>query len=90
MEFGPMLRRARKLAGLTQEEMAEKMNISRPNISKLERDQIELKAADLIRWFHATNMSEVAAAVICGVDPLVLMDLMANITQLIGGLILWF
>lgn len=84
-----MLRRARKLAGFTQEEMAEKMNVSRPNISKLERDQIELKASDLIKWFHTTNMSEVAAAVICGVDPMVLMDVMTNITHLIGGFILW-
>ncbi|RKJ06726.1 XRE family transcriptional regulator, partial [Butyricicoccus sp. 1XD8-22] len=47
MKFGPLLRSSRKGAGLTQEDMAIELKISRPNISKLERDQIELKAADL-------------------------------------------
>lgn len=42
--FGSLLRTYRKQAGLTQEQMAEKMNMSRPHISKMERDQIELKA----------------------------------------------
>lgn len=88
MEFGPLLRKSRKMAGFTQEQMAERMNISRPCISKLERGQIELKAVDLVRWFRITNMQELAAAVICGVDPTVLAQFMNQITSLIG-VIIW-
>jgi len=89
MDFGPLLRKSRKMAGLTQEQMAEKLNMSRPCISKLERGQIELKAVDLIRWFRVTNMQEVAAAAICGVDPAVLATIMSQITQLIGVILVW-
>jgi len=78
------------MAGLTQEEMAELMHMSRPNISKLERDEIELKAADLIRWAQATDMPQVFASVLCGVDPAILtqfLDQVMNFAQLVGAII---
>lgn len=79
------------MAGLTQEEMAERMHMSRPNISKLERDEIELKAADLVRWAQATDMPQVFASVLCGVDPATLtqfLDQVMNTVQVIGAFIL--
>lgn len=81
MKFGPILRKMRKMAGLTQKEMAELMHMSRPNISKLERDEIELKAADLIRWAQLTDMPQVAAAMICGVDPVSLANFMNTLAN---------
>ena len=78
------------MAGLTQEEMAERMHMSRPNISKLERDEIELKAADLIRWAQATDMPQVFATVLFQVDPVQMtqfLNQLMNVTQLVGALI---
>lgn len=89
MKFGPLLRSWRKGAGLTQEDMAIELKISRPNISKLERDQIELKAADLIGWFQATNAPEIAAAMLCGADITALTEILTRVSTLIGGFILW-
>ena len=91
LQFGALLRKTRKMAGLTQEEMAELMHMSRPNISKLERDEIELKAADLIRWAQATDMPQVFASVLCGIDPDTLvrfLDQVMNFAQLVGAFIL--
>ena len=83
MQYGQVLRKVRKKAGLTQEEMAERIHMSRPNVSKIERDQIELKMSDAIRWCQATNMPEVAAAMLCGVDPVVLTNFINNLPTLL-------
>lgn len=80
------------LKGYTQEEMARRMHMSRENISKLERGRIELKFIDAIRWFQITDMPQVTAALICGVDPVVLQDFINQVTsftQLIGAFIKW-
>lgn len=92
LEFGEILRKARKSKGYTQEEMAGRMHMSRENISKLELNRVELKAADFIRWFQVTNMPEISAAMLCGIDPSVLIDLINHlpvISQLIGGFVFW-
>lgn len=84
MDFGPALRKARIGAGLSQEEMAPQMFMPRSTISKLENDKMELKAADLIRWFQVTQVPEAAVALICGVDVVAVTQL---ITTLLGGFI---
>lgn len=92
MEFGEVLRKARLVKGYTQEEMAEKMNMSREAISKLERNRVALKAADFIRWFQVTDMPQIAAAMLCGIDPHVLINLMNYLPHLIpviGGFVFW-
>lgn len=86
MSFGPLLKKTRLMAGLTQEEMGFELNLSRPNISKLERDLVELRAADLIKWLQVTKASEVAAALLCGVDVSVVIQ---NISMLVGAFIMW-
>lgn len=92
MNIGELLRRSRLIKGYTQEEMARRMHMSRENVSKLERGRIELKFIDAIRWFQITDMPQVTAALICGVDPTVLQDFISQITsfsQLIGAFIKW-
>lgn len=78
MNFGPILRASRKRAGLTQEEMAAELCVSRTNISKLENDKMELKAAHLVKWFQVTGAPEIAAALICGVDVSVVLQLLSS------------
>jgi transcriptional regulator with XRE-family HTH domain len=86
MEFGEILRKARLAKGYTQEEMAEKMNMSREAISKLERNRVALKAADFIRWFQVTDMPQIAAAMVCGADITSLTQLLNNLPTLLQAI----
>lgn len=81
MNIGEILRRSRLIKGYTQEQMAEKMHMSRENISKLERGRIDIRFADAIRWFQITELPQATAALICGVDPAVLHDFISQITS---------
>lgn len=95
MQFGAVLRKMRKGAGMSQEDLAEELHISRSNVSRLETDHLELKAADLIRWANVTHSQEMLIALLCGVDSLQLMqqvmDSIASVTAvgaiLLGGFI---
>ncbi|WP_082394261.1 helix-turn-helix domain-containing protein [Bacillus sp. JCM 19034] len=80
MQFGSILKKVRLNAELSQEELAEKMFLSRSAVSRLENDKLELKAGDLIRWFQVTNAPEIAAAIICGVDIGALMHLLSSLS----------
>lgn len=84
MQFGPLLRKARKFAGLTQQDLAVELNMSRTSVSKLERDQLELKAADLFEWLRVTQAQEMAALMLCGIDVATILQ---NFSQLLGGFI---
>lgn len=86
MQFAQILKRTRKMAGLTQEEMAEKLHMSRSNVANIERGHIELKMSDAIRWCQATNMPEVSAAMLCGVDPVTIMQLVNNLPTLLQAI----
>jgi transcriptional regulator with XRE-family HTH domain len=85
LEFGAVLRRMRKGAGFSQEQLAEKLHISRSNISKLETDKLKLSAEDLIRWCKTTQAQDVLMAFITGADPLSVMD---GAAQLIGTILI--
>ena len=87
MDFGPILKKARISAGLSQEELAPQMFMPRSTISKLENSKMEIKATDLIRWFQQTQVPEVAVAVLCGVDLIAASQL---ITSLVGGFVNFF
>ena len=73
--------------------MAEKMFMSQANISRIENDEMDLRAVDLIRWAQITDMPQVAAAMICGVDPSTLasfLDSIMTFAQLVGAFIFPF
>lgn len=81
IQFGTVLRKMRKSADMSQEELALDLHIARSSISKLERDQLELKAADLIRWANATQSQELVAAMILGIDVGLLQQALEMITS---------
>lgn len=87
MSFGAILRAVRQKAGLSQEEMAEKMYVSRSTISRLENDRLKLTVEDAIRWGHITQAPEAIAAMLCGLDISQVMYIISNLP--IGGLITW-
>lgn len=85
-DYGNVLRVTRVIRGFSQEKIAELLGISRATVSKLENNKMELKVFDAIRWGQVTQMQEVVAAMLCGIDTATLIQ---NITTLLGGLILW-
>lgn len=86
VSFGSVLKRARMIAGISQEELAEKLCISRTSISRMENDKLEPRISDVIRWGQATQATELIAAMLCGIDVATLLQ---NISMLIGGFITW-
>lgn len=91
MGFGPILRKMRKSAGLSQEDMAHELHMSISNISRLETGKYELKAIDLLNWVNVTGSQEVLAAMVLGVDVGLLqhaLDLISTMAVgFIGGII---
>ncbi len=67
--------------------MAERMFISRSNVSKLENNKLELKARDLIRWCKETNGQDMLIAVTCGIDPAMIADIGPNAIDGMNNLI---
>lgn len=87
MSFGAILRAVRQKAGLSQEEMAEKMYVSRSTISRLENDRLKLTVEDAIRWGQITQAPEAIAAMLCGLDVSQVMQIISSLP--IGGMITW-
>lgn len=82
MRFGSVLRKMRKDADMSQEELAQELHISRSNISRLETNNLELKAADLVSWCQVTNAQEILIAFLLGVDGL---NMMQQIMEMVSG-----
>lgn len=77
---------------MSQEDIALELHMSISNISRLETDKYELKATDLIKWASVTQSQEVIAAMILGVDVMVLQQALEIIsgtvaTIFLGGII---
>jgi transcriptional regulator with XRE-family HTH domain len=81
LTFGAILRTCRERAGLTQQEMADKLHRSRSCISKLESDKKSLDVGTLIRWADTTSSREVVCSLIYGIDPSVIVDQIDVITS---------
>lgn len=82
LKFGAILQACRERAGLSQEELAEKLHRSQSCISKFEKDKKTLDVHTLMQWVDATAAKEVMVAFVCGVDGL---GIMQSIMQMLGG-----
>lgn len=88
MDVGKNLKLTRKNADLTQEDMAQSLNIARSSISKIERNEMSLQIEDFIRWMQViqsrlpnTTTVEAGFTVVNGVDVTTLADML---TQFVG------
>lgn len=72
----------RERAGLTQEQMAEKLNRTQACISKFENDHKVPDMPTMLKWVEATGAKEVVVAFLCGMDGL---SIMQQIMPFIGG-----
>lgn len=84
MELGGVLRRMRKEADMSQEELAEELHISRSNVSRLETNNLELKAIDLLNWANITGAQEVLAALVLSVDVAIVQQILDASTTVVG------
>ena len=86
MEFGETLRKMRRGARLTQQDMADVLFTSRSNISKLENNQMTLNAETLMKWCKVTNNPEVLMTLYYSTEVI---NYVQPVTQLITGTILF-
>src|SRR5690625_7801892 len=57
-DYGTLLRKMRLKRGFTQDDLAERLNISRTNISKMENGKQGIQVEDFFAWVKSTNRSE--------------------------------
>lgn len=88
MEFGSVLRKMRKEADMSQEEMAHELHMSISNISRLETNKYELKAIDLLNWANVTGAQDVLVAMVLSVDITVIQPVLESLTGVVGTIIL--
>jgi len=82
VKYGSVLKACRERVGLTQEELAFKLNMNQSDVSKFENGTKEPTISTLQAWMVNTQAAEVLVAFICGMDGL---GIMQNIMQLLGG-----
>lgn len=68
IKVGALLRACRERAGLSQEELAHRLNRSQSCISKFETDSKVPDIFTFVQWIQATNAQEVAIAFLYGLD----------------------
>lgn len=87
MDVGPILRKMRKDAGMSQEDIALDLHMSISNISRIETGKYEAKAVDVWKWVNTTGTQDVLAAMILGLDVGVLQHALDLISTTAVGFI---
>jgi len=87
VEFGSVLRKMRKEAGMSQEDIAHELHMSISNVSRLETDKYELKAVDLVNWANATGTQDLLIAFMCSVDVSVVQQILEASTTVVGTIL---
>lgn len=82
LDLGAIMKASRVRAGLSQEEMAERIGYNQSDVSKFETELKMPAIPTFLRWFEVTNAKEVAVAYIMGMDGL---SIMQSILQVVGG-----
>ncbi|NQX68462.1 helix-turn-helix transcriptional regulator [Paenibacillus alba] len=82
MKFGAIMQACRERAGLTQEQIADKLHKSRSCISKLENDMKTPDLPTMMRWADITGAREVVVSFMYGMDGI---SIMQNLMQVAGS-----
>lgn len=87
MDYRKLLKKFRTDADMTQEELADKLNISQSHVSKYELGRKVIDIETFMLWTRVTNSDACLASVLFGID------LLNTATQLIpmfiGGMFRW-
>ena len=87
MEIPAALTKMRKIAGYSQEKMAEFMNMSRSNIAKLETGLVETKASDLFKWCKITDSPDMLMVLYTATQLQPLLQPITGTITFLGGII---
>ncbi|WP_107841687.1 helix-turn-helix domain-containing protein [Metasolibacillus meyeri] len=68
LDFPKLLKKFRKDAKLTQEEVAYQLNITQSHVSKYEQGRKIVDLETFLRWVQITNCEAHAAAIVFGAD----------------------
>lgn len=74
MKFGVIVKALRVRKGWSQEELAERLHMSRSAISKIENDQQTLDVPTLVRLVQITGEPAVAVSILLGMDGITIMQ----------------
>jgi transcriptional regulator with XRE-family HTH domain len=69
LDWGAVLKTARKREGLTQDELADKLHLTKSCISKFEHNVKEAKISTFINWMKHTNAQDLLIAAMLQIDP---------------------
>lgn len=78
MKFGAILKACRVRAGLSQEELADRLYINQSDVSKFENGTKEPPISLFQQWINQTQAQEVMVAYILGMDGL---NILQNIIE---------
>ena len=81
MKYGVIVKALRVRKGWSQEELAEKLHMSRSAISKLENDQQTLDVPTLVRLVQVTGEPAVAVSIMFGMEGI---QIMQQVMQILG------
>ncbi len=76
MTDGSILRKCRKKAGFSQEELAELLHINQSDISKIEKDKKEVGIRLFRDWTQATNAMDIGIGLLFGIDPAAVLQML--------------
>ncbi|WP_431810840.1 helix-turn-helix domain-containing protein [Lysinibacillus capsici] len=89
-DFKKVLKKFRENAKITQEEMADELNITQSHVSKYERGRKVIDLETFIRWAQVTNSEVQAAAILFGTDVCAqAAQLMTLVPAFVGGMFTW-
>jgi len=81
VKYGVIVKALRVRKGWSQEELAEKLHMSRSAISKLENDQQTLDVPTLVRLVQVTGEPAVAVSIMFGMEGI---QIMQQVMQILG------
>lgn len=89
-EYHKLLKQFRKQARMTQEEVAEKLNLTQSTVSKMESGRYIIDIHTFFQWLRVTNCEIHAAATMFSADVLnSALQLLQMVPAFIGGVLLW-
>ncbi|MGE8003993.1 helix-turn-helix domain-containing protein [Lysinibacillus sp. NPDC093216] len=90
LDFTKVLKKFREDAKISQEEMAEELNITQSHVSKYECGRKVIDLETFLRWCRITNCEVEAAAILFGPELCAqAIHLLQTIPMFIGGMFRW-
>lgn len=90
LDFTKVLKKFREEAKISQEEMAEELNITQSHVSKYECGRKVIDLETFMRWVQITNCEVQAAAMMFGSEVCAqAMHLLQTVPMFIGGMFRW-